>query len=334
MRKNTWIIVLVGVVLLALMIMKCSRSPSEDAETSGTKQEATNKSRTESSSETGSTKEQPKGGKESADKEAAAENAGESATGSQDGASGKGGGAEAGSADGSAGAGGAGDNSGSGGKPGEKAAGSAGAGSAGSDGGGSASGGAGNASGNLGGAPPADSDNPPDWVDVVEETPGGSIAIVYPRAPAVAQPPDLDALKLDAQDPRRELIGVWSQSAGPSDADFAHGGYTQTAIIFTTAGRIEVTRFYGAVDAEGTSGTRALTRSLQLDYVIKDGRITFSVPSKKSAPDRRELNLVDSKGKTWKATAPKALPLTSRYELKGDTLTIDGKTYRRVAPSK
>lgn len=357
MGKYTWIVVLVCVILVALAVIKCSNSPQAEEQTESKNEQQSEPGKTSSDSESqavagaeggqaegeksesgnagggGSEGEKSEGGQSGGGTESSA--GGQSSAGSEGENSG-GGGAGSGSGGGGGGSGGGGSAEGAAGGAGQGAGdGSEGKAAGASNGGASSpTGGSAAGSANGGGGGAADSGDREGWAETKDEVPGGTVAIIYPKAPPVQQPPDLDVIKLEVEDPRRELIGVWTQSAGSADGDFAHGGYSQTTLVFTTAGKVEVTRFYGSVGAQGALSGNAIKKSLQLDYAVKDGAITFSAPARKGVPDRRTLDLVDSQGKTWKASAPQSLPLTLRYVHTEGTLSIGGKTYKRVQSTK
>ena len=155
----------------------------------------------------------------------------------------------------------------------------------------------------------------------------GAKGIVYPVAPAVSgvSADMINALKLADTDPRRKFIGIWEQSGGLSDADFAHGGYRQTVLVFRTDGVLDVIRFFGE-----QSETRIDSR---LMYAVgADNSLTISQDPKLSGVSRTsDLKLpgIDGKGGIV-AVAPKLkLPAILNPSISAEEMTLDGKVYRK-----
>jgi len=162
------------------------------------------------------------------------------------------------------------------------------------------------------------------------KAPGGDgtpVGIVYPSAPAVSgvTAEMIDAVKIPESDPRRRLIGIWEQVSGSSDADFGHGGYRQTVLVFRVDGNLDVIRYYGELNQ-----VRLDTRLL---YTAKpDGTVLFEQDPKSPSDDRtRDLRIPTGKGQaSVKAAAPSAkLPMSTPVATEEGRLSIGGKTYRR-----
>jgi hypothetical protein len=155
----------------------------------------------------------------------------------------------------------------------------------------------------------------------------GAQGIVYPVAPEVSGVSSdmINALKLADTDPRRKFIGIWEQSGGTADADFGHGGYRQTVLVFRTDGVLDVIRFYGE-----NSETRVDSRLMYA--VAVDNALTISQDPKLSGVSRAsDLRLPGIDGKNGIiAAAPKLkLPAKLSPSINAEEMTLDGKVYRR-----
>jgi len=156
---------------------------------------------------------------------------------------------------------------------------------------------------------------------------GSAQGIVYPVAPEVSgvSADMINALKLADTDPRRKFIGIWQQSGGAADADFGHGGYRQTVLVFRTDGVLDVIRFYGE-----NSETRVDTRLMYA--VAVDNSLTISQDPKLSGVSRTsDLKLPGVDGKSGViAAAPKLkLPAKLSPSINAEEMTLDGKLYRK-----
>ena len=170
------------------------------------------------------------------------------------------------------------------------------------------------------------------WKDMLE-APEDPLDVAIPDRPTelTIDFDALDALKLPDTDPSRKLVGMWVQTGGTNDADFANGGYRLNELRFRNDGRVDVVRTYG--EKESVSVQK------RIDYTVKiDGTIVFG-----EDPDYRpkfssvKHDMPQGSGKPPIVITPpaKKLPTTFEYTIKNDnTLRLAGKVYRRHRPTR
>jgi hypothetical protein len=141
--------------------------------------------------------------------------------------------------------------------------------------------------------------------------------------PTDIDPTLVDAIKLPKGDPRREIIGIWEQVGGSNEPDFAHGGFSKSTLIFRNDGVLDVARFYGQ------RGEVRVNR--QLTFRIEDSKLVLAAMQGADATATDLPLAAAPDGVTIIARKPKAsLPTRLDYSAMPESLTIEGRTYKRV----
>lgn len=149
--------------------------------------------------------------------------------------------------------------------------------------------------------------------------------ILSPLEVREASLPDdwMKPVDIAADDPVMALIGAWRQTGGSNQPDFAIGGYGESMLYFTGRRSLVVVR------KAGDFGARAV-----FEFSVGDDsklRLTAPDDAPESSPIRRALIIPGKGSVTHRVMPPLDLPpCTVDYSVTEQTLSIDGKTYRRV----
>jgi hypothetical protein len=154
----------------------------------------------------------------------------------------------------------------------------------------------------------------------------GKLGVVKPTTrPIDVDPTLVDAITLPNGDPRREIIGIWEQVGGGNDPDFAHGDYSKSILTFRNDGVLDVARFYGP------RGEVRVNR--QLAFHIEDSKLVLATTQGADAIATDLPLAAGPNGTTIVARKPKsALPTKFGYSAKPESITVEGRTYKRVQP--
>lgn len=123
-----------------------------------------------------------------------------------------------------------------------------------------------------------------------------------------------------------KVAGTWKQTVAGNQSDLFEGGYRSSLIHIGAEGIIEIERAFDK------AGSVVLRR--KFDYLPNDdGGLVLGgkVRPSDGVLIKKTIELPDEDGSvTHIVPAARSLPATVQVQLSGDSLVLDGKTYRRV----